>query len=146
MSNQSHEDQVKQAELELERDMKIFHDLKSIISASDGRPLKIVAMSAEVEAHIKKFSLKKAGSFQRSDPRVVDEARRLAQKRDNTLLVIRTDSGFDLYNMMEESEIHAGYPESRISTIPSSSPARDKGCLIVIVAVVGLFIVAWIQV
>ena len=131
MSNQSHEDQVKQAELELERDMKIFHDLKSIIIASDGRPLKIVAMSAEVETHIKKFSLKKVGSFQRSDPRVVDEARRLAQKRDNTLLVIRTDTGFDLYNMMEESEIRAAYLESQVGNT-SPPPLQEIGAALLL--------------
>ncbi len=130
------EDEARRAEQELERDMKIFSDLKSIIRP-DGTQVKILAMSGEVESHIRKFHLKKAASFQRSDPRVVEAARRMAIKRDNTLLVVRTDDGFDLYDMKEESQIQAQERSTSYSGyVPTEK--QDRGCLIAIGIVVAI--------
>ena len=138
------EDEARRGEQELERDMKIFSDLKSI-RRPDGTEVKILAMSGEVESHIRKFHLKKAASFQRSDPRVVEAARRLAIKRDNTLLVVRTDNGFDLYDMKEESQIHSqARPASSSRYVPTER--QDRGCLIAIGIVVVIVIVAVIAI
>jgi|SRR5215217_262950 len=138
------EDEARRGEEELERDMKIFSDLKSIIRP-DGTQVKILAMSGEVESHIRKFHLKKAASFQRSDPRVVEAARRLAIKRDNTLLVVRTDDGFDLYDMKEESQIQAQEkPASYSGYVPTER--QDRGCLIAIGIVVAIVIVVAIAI
>jgi len=123
-------DERRQAEQEVERDMKIFSDLKSI-SRPDGSQVRIHAMSEEIESHIRKFHLKRAASFQRSDPTVVEEARRLAAKRDNSLLVVRTEDGFDLYDMKDESQIQAEQrPASYSGFVPTAR--QDRGCLIVI--------------
>jgi SH3 domain-containing protein len=133
------EDEARRGEQDLERDMKIFSDLKSI-RLPDGTQVKILAMSREVESHIRKFHLKKATSFQRSDPRVVEAARRLAIKRDNTLLVVRTDDGFDLYDMKEESQIQARErPATYSGYVPTEG--QDRGCLIAIGIVVVIVIV-----
>jgi hypothetical protein len=138
------EDEARRAEQEVDRDMKIFSDLKSI-TLPDGSQVKIVAMSEAVESHIKKFHLKKATSFQRSDARVVEEARRLARKRDNSLLVVRTDDGFDLYDMKEESEIQGRpAPGSYSGYVPTAR--QDRGCLVAIGIVVLIVIIAVIAV
>lgn len=136
------EDDARRAEKEVERDMKIFSDLKSI-TLLDGSQVKIVAMSDAVESHIRKFHLKRAASFQRSDARVVEEARRLARRRDNSLLVVRTYDGFDLYDMKEESEIQArSTPSSYSGYVPTAR--QDRGCLIAIGVIVAIVVISYI--
>ena len=136
------EDEARRAEQEVERDMKVFSDLKSI-TLPDGSQVKIVAMSDAVESHIRKFHLKKAASFQRSDARVVEEAKKLARKRDNSLLVVRTDEGFDLYDMKPESQIQAQRSTGSQSTyVPTAR--QDRGCLIAIAIIVAIVVVAYI--
>jgi hypothetical protein len=122
--------------------MKIFSDLKSI-TLPDGSQVKIVAMSDAVESHIRKFHLKRTASFQRSDTRVVEKARSLARKRDNSLLVVRTDDGFDLYDMKEESEIQ-GRPAPGSSTGYVPTARQDRGCLIAIGVIVAIVVISYI--
>lgn len=142
MPTDYNENDARRAEQEVERDMKIFSDLKSI-TLPDGSQVKIVAMSDAVESHIRKFHLKRAASFQRSDARVVEEARRLARRRDNSLLVVRTDDGFDLYDMKEESEIQArSTPSSYSGYVPTAS--QDRGCLIAIGVIVAIVVISYI--
>jgi hypothetical protein len=124
--------------------MKIFSDLKSI-RRPDGDQVKIVAMSQEVESHTSRFHLKKAASFERSDPGVVTQARRLASRGNNTLLVVRTDDGCDLYDMKEESQIQG---QKRPTSYSGYTPTerQDRGCLIAIAIVVLVVVVAVIAI
>jgi hypothetical protein len=84
----------------------IFEELKTLRDHR-GEPVSIKKDGPELRAHLKKFYLQKVSSFPIDDPAVIDEARKLAGKRDNGLRIVTTGLEYELYTMMEESEIQA---------------------------------------
>lgn len=86
----------------LDRQAEIHERLRSIVSAYDNEPIKVTKWSDKVANYVSDSRVRKVGSFAYGDPKVVDEARRWASRKDAVVIVVRTDDTYDIYGVTEE--------------------------------------------
>jgi hypothetical protein len=78
----------------------------------------------KVAEYVSDSSVRKVGSFAFGNSKVVDETRRWAARRDAVVMVVRTDDGYDLYAVTEESAQKTG--GCFIATAAYGSPVASE--------------------